>query len=47
MRKKGFLIAGILAILFVPGAIPTAIGVKAAKLKKKSSLQKQKKEDKS
>jgi hypothetical protein len=37
MSKKGVLIAGILALLFVPGTIPAAIAMKSAKLKKKSS----------
>ncbi len=39
MRKKGLLIAGILALIFVPGTIPAAIAVKSSELKKKYSLQ--------
>ena len=34
MNKKGVLFATIFALLFVPGAIPTFIAVKTAKLKK-------------
>lgn len=40
MTKKGIMLAcGVLALLFVPGTIPTFIGVKTAKLKKRFATQ--------
>ena len=41
MSKKGVLIAGILALIFVPGTIPAAIAMKSAKQKKKLASQKE------
>ncbi len=40
MNRKGLLIAGIAALLFVPGTIPAFIAIKSAKLKKKLATQK-------
>jgi hypothetical protein len=40
MNKKGVVIAGILALIFVPGTIPAAIAIRSAKLKKKLASQK-------
>ena len=39
MNRKGLLIEGIAALLFVPGTIPAFIAVKSAKLKKKLAAQ--------
>ena len=40
MAKKGVVLAGILALLFVPGTIPAAIALRSARLKKKMATQK-------
>ena len=40
MNRKGVLIAGIAALLFVPGTIPAFIAMKSAKLKKRLAAQK-------
>lgn len=40
MNKKGVVIAGIIALLFIPGTIPAAIAIRSAKLKKKLTTQK-------
>ena len=40
MNKKGVIVAGIFALLFVPGTIPAFIAVKSYKLKKRLALQK-------
>ena len=42
MKKKGTIVAVILALLFVPGAIPAFIATIAAKFKKKASQKKEK-----
>ena len=39
MNRKGLIIAGIAALLFVPGTIPAFIAVKSAKLRKKLTAQ--------
>ena len=44
MNKKGLLFAGIFAILFVPGTIPSFLAVKTAKFRKKKIAEKQNKE---
>ena len=40
MNRKGFVIAGILALIFVPGTIPAALAMRSARLKKKLATQK-------
>jgi hypothetical protein len=40
MRKTGLFVAGIFALLFVPGTIPATIAVKSVKYKNKRSLRK-------
>ncbi len=40
MNKKGLLLAGIFALIFVPGTIPAFMVAKTAKLKKKFNAQK-------
>ena len=40
MNRKGLLIAGIAALLFVPGTIPAFIAVRSAKFKKRLATQK-------
>ncbi len=40
MNKKGLFVAGIIALLFVPGTIPAYMVAKSAKLKKKFNTHK-------
>ena len=42
--KKGLILAGVFAILFVPGTIPAFLAMKTAKFRKKKIAQKQEKE---
>ena len=39
MNKKGAMVAGIFALLFVPGTIPAFIAMKTAKYRKKRLAQ--------
>ncbi len=40
MNRKGVIVAGIFALLFVPGTIPAFLAVKSYKLRKKLAAQK-------